>query len=116
MPKCVFVVMLVLAVASLSGLNLLAGEQADGATQEVAPVLNVKLCVPRDMKFVEVRKILQKLETHEANKWSLLIAKENEPLSAEIVADPKVASKRVAAVVEELLNCAIRKISIEPAK
>ena len=78
--------------------------------------LVVKLKVPRNMKFADIHKITQKGKARGATTWSVQVLKAGDELLAEVVVRPPMPSKRVASVVEELLDSGCKKISIEMKK
>jgi hypothetical protein len=87
----------------------LAPEKADLA-------LVVNLRVPKDEKFAKVQHILDKVKEQGATHWILRASKDGEGASAEVVAQPQTPSKRVAAVVRELLDGGITRLSVEVKK
>ncbi len=112
-------------IASLLGLFLLTagiGHPAGGeppvriAPDKTVLALVVKLRVPRDEPYDKVKDILDRIKTKGATHMTLRVSEASEGLSAEVVAQPKTPSKRVAAVVEELLEGGIKKISVEVKK
>ena len=86
------------------------------APEKADVALVVKLRVPRDEEYAKVFDILQKVKARGAKHVSLRVSKASEGASAEVVAQSKTPSKRVAAVVAELLDCGIKKISVEVKK
>ncbi|HEV3203321.1 MAG TPA: hypothetical protein VGY77_03010 [Gemmataceae bacterium] len=84
--------------------------------EKVNLALVVTLRFPRDMEYAKIHKILEKVKDRGATKVSVTASKGDEIASGEVVAQPQTPSKRVAAVVEELLGCGITKIFIEVKK
>ena len=78
--------------------------------------LLVKLRVPRDMEFAKVQRIIRKVQALGDTKFTVRVSKEGEGISAEVEAEPRIPSKRIAAVVEVLLDGGITKISVERKK
>lgn len=110
-------------IAASLGLALFVvgvGHPASGDDSiRIAPAdraLVVNLRVPKDEEFAKILDILDKVKKRGATHWIVRASKDGEGASAEVVAQPKSPSKRVAAVVEELLDCGIKKISVEVKK
>jgi hypothetical protein len=78
--------------------------------------LVVNLRVPTDLKWTKVVNILDKVKEQGASHVSVQASKEGEGVWAEVVVQPQTPPKRVAAVVGELLEGGIKKISIEVKK
>ena len=71
---------------------------------------------PHDAEYAECHKILSKVKARGATKLSLQATKKGEGASAEIIAEPRTPTKTVAAVVKELLDCGMTKLSVEVKK
>jgi hypothetical protein len=103
------------------GLALLAagvGHSADDIDPVLAPekadlALVVNLRVPNEEKFAKVHEILDKVKAQGATHLTLRALRDGAGASAEVVAQSKTPSKRVAAVVGELLDGGIKKIFVE---
>jgi hypothetical protein len=94
-----------------------AGDQPTADPKSEATLaMAVRLRFPGDAEFAEAQKVLQKLKALGVTKLSLRVSKVGEAASAEVVAEPQTPSKRVAAVVKELLDCGITRISVEVKK
>jgi len=78
--------------------------------------LVVNLRVPKDEQIAKVMDIVEKVKERGATHWTLRASKDGDGASAEVVAQPQTPSKRVAAVVKELLDGGITKISVEVKK
>jgi len=78
--------------------------------------LVVTLRLPRDMRFADAQKIMERVTARGATKWSMRVAEVGDGLSAEVTVRPPMLSKRVASVVEKLLDSGFKKISIEVKK
>lgn len=80
----------------------------------LALVVNLRL--PKDERFSKVQDLLNKVKARGATRLTLRVAKDGEGASAEVVAQPSTPSKNVAAVVAELLDGSVTKISVEIQK
>jgi biopolymer transport protein ExbD len=80
------------------------------------PTIAVDLHLSRDTKYGDAFKIIDKIRKQGATRWSLRAANAGEAPSAEVVADPGTPSDRIAAVVKELLDSGVSKISVEVKK
>jgi hypothetical protein len=105
------------------GLTLLAAGagHSSGSDPVLAPekadlALAVKLRIPGDETYEKVKDLLDKVKARGATRLSLRASKKGEGPSAEVVSHPRTPSKSVAAVVQELLDRGIRKISVEVKK
>jgi hypothetical protein len=77
------------------------------------PVVVIKLRIPAEAKYADVEKLLDKVKAQEGTKLYLGVSKAGESFSAEVVAESLTPSKRVAAVVKELLDGGITKVSVQ---
>ena len=75
--------------------------------------LAVNLRVPKEERLVKLSDIMNKAKARGATHLTMNVSSDGEGISAEVVAQPQTPSKRVAAVVGELLDCGIKKISVE---
>jgi hypothetical protein len=111
--------------ASLGLALLISGVCSSGAAKDqpgvdpkskTNPVVVIKLRIPTEAKYVDVEKLLDKAQAQEGTKLYLEVPKDGESFSAEVVAESLTPSKRVGAVVKELLDRGITKVSIEVKK
>jgi hypothetical protein len=80
----------------------------------VSSSCEVRLRFPKDAPFAEVKKVLESIKVREVIKEVFVEAGEDaERASAAVVAGSTTPSKSVAAVVESLLDCGVRKVSVE---
>lgn len=84
--------------------------------EETNPALVVNLRISGEAKYADIRKLLEALKAQGATKLSLRTSDAKEGSSAELRAEALTPSKRVAAVVKELLDGGITKVSIEVKK
>lgn len=115
MVRCVIAASLGLALLNVGSDRPARGDDAVRLAK-ADPALVVNLRVSKDEEFAKVHDILEKLKKRGATSLRLRVSKAGEGASAEVVAQPKTPSKRVAAVVGELLDCGIKKISVEVKK
>src|SRR6516164_1870831 len=73
----------------------------------------VNYYVPKDMKYRDVREIMDRVSKQGIKRWTLRAIKDAELQRIEIEADPGVPSDLVAKVVKTLLDSGIKKISVE---
>lgn len=108
---------LVLALFSIGVSRSINGDDSVRLVPEKADrALVVKVRVPSDEEYGKVADILDKVKARGATSLKLQVSKAGETASAEVAAFPKTPSKRVAAVVEALLDCGIKKIAVEVTK
>jgi hypothetical protein len=81
-----------------------------------AKALVVHIRAPRDAKYTALAEMWNKAIDRGATGWTVRAAKDGEPISAEVVAQPTTHSNRIAAVVQSLLESGITKISVEVRK
>jgi hypothetical protein len=84
-----------------------------GRTAPPDQSLVVSLRIPGDEEFAKVHDILDKVKKRGATRWKVRAAGADEGASAEVISKPQTPSKRIAGVVEQLLDCGIKKISVE---
>jgi hypothetical protein len=107
---------LVFVLVAAGAIAVAASDEPIVAPEKPDLALAVTFVVPKEEKLARVKELFDKVKAQGATHLKMRVPPDAEALSAEIVAQPQTPSKRVAAVVRELLDCGIKKISVEVTK
>jgi len=101
-----------------AGVGYPAGEevQVKIAPEKTDRSLVVNLRVSRDEGFAKTMETVKQIEDAGATHWSMRVVKAQEDVLAEVLAQPQVPAKRVAAVVEKLLGSGFTRITVDVKK